>query len=142
MREGLASRVSGTASLVRSIIQRPRVHYDDTAWLRAAQVVELCIGAYTVAMMCHEPSAVREALHDRRDRRPLRWRHPVSGTGEPDLGQLLAADRHLNQASTILISPEHEPDTTGTLGDAISHAFQEADDDTRPRDEVKRELAE
>jgi hypothetical protein len=94
MRDGFASGISGTAGLVRQIVQRPRVHHDDAERLHAAQVVEFGISPNTVAMMCHEPSALRDPLHDGGNRRPLLRRHPMSGASEPDLGQWLAAHHH------------------------------------------------
>lgn len=100
MRDGFTSRISSAAGLVRQIVQRPRVHHDDTERLHAAQVVELCIGADTVAMMCHEPSTARDPLDDGGNRRPLLRRHPMPGTGEPDLGQWLVANNHLPKANT------------------------------------------
>ena len=91
MRRILASKISDTAGLVRQIFQWPWMHHDGVQRFHAAEIMELCIGAYAVAMVRHEPGAMRDLLYNCRHRQPLRRCHPMACASESNLWNWVVA---------------------------------------------------
>src|SRR5262245_19407234 len=87
--------------LVRLIFQRSRMSHDRAERLHATQIMELRIRADAVAMVGHEPTAVRHFMYDCCHCQSLRWRHPRAGASEFNLRNCLLTHLHVDSKGTI-----------------------------------------